>query len=162
MKSKTLVSLFVTTCISFVVAVPIFEGSVPWIGRSVAVAQVNGATFKKDASAATSKYNSVNLVCAEYAKTLYNFVKPNAAKYKITSYEIYKLEAKSIGHDDYLEGKQPISLNGIHYYLEIDGYGFDNHHPEGKVISSFKSGFVVTTTPTITKITINDVKAGQC
>jgi hypothetical protein len=162
MKSKSWVNLFATTCLSFSLAVPILEGNMQGIGKNNAMAQVNSAAFKRDAVAATSKYNNLNLVCADYVKALYNFVKPNATKYKIATYTVYKLEAKSIGHEDYKGGKEPISLNGVHYFLDIDGYSFDNHHPEGKLPALFVPGFVVTTKPLITPITIDDVKSGQC
>jgi Papain fold toxin 2 len=163
MQKKSLVSLFIATCFSFSLAIPILEIKVPWLGNSAAVAQVTSTAFKNDASAATSQYNNVNLVCAEYARTLYNFVKANAAKYKIVSYKIYKLEAPGpIAHSDYKNGGASISANGIHYYLVIDDYGFDNHHPTGKVMSSFISGFAVTGKPLLTEITIADLKSLQC
>jgi hypothetical protein len=63
---------------------------------------------------------------------------------------------------DYDSGKSTITLNGVHYYLVIDGYAFDNHHPTGKLLSSFRSGFVVASTPTTTEITIADLKPAQC
>lgn len=163
MKNKSLVNIFLTACISLTTTISLINGSTPWTGKNVAFAQVTSDAFKKDASAATSKYNNVNYACSDYAKALYGFVKPNAAKYKIASYKIYKMEVPSglIMHDDY-STKTAITLNGVHYYLAIDGYGFDNHHSTGKAMDSFFAGFVAPSKPKITEITVADLTVSQC
>jgi Papain fold toxin 2 len=165
MKTKYLVKLFLTTCLSLVVIAPIVEMRIPWIGRSSAVAQVTTDTFKNDAFAATSKYNNKNLVCKEYARTLYDFVKVNAAKYKLGSYKVYQIKVPlnpgRIFHDDY-SATDPISTNGIHYLLLIDGYVFDNHHPKGKLQKEFNAGLVVPTAPAITEILDSAMQNIQC
>jgi hypothetical protein len=163
MPKKYLVNLFLTTSTVLTFYLPIVEVKLPWLGKNTASAQVTSTAFRNAAFAATSEYNNVNLACAGYARALYNFVKPNARKYKIKSYKIYKLEApRQILHLDYENGDVSISQNGVHYYLIIDGYAFDNHHPTGKLTLPFFAGFIVSETPKITEITIANIRSVQC
>ncbi len=134
-------------------------------GRNLVLAQVTTDTFKNTAFTATGKYNNKNLVCKEYARTLYDFVKVNATKYKIGSYKAYQIKVPlkpgRIFHDDY-SATDPISTNGIHYVLLIDGYVFDNHHPKGKLQQEFNAGLVVATPPAITEILDSAMQDIQC
>jgi hypothetical protein len=157
--------LFLAVYISFIEYNPIVNTMFSFSGENPILAQVTTDTFKNAAFAATSKYNNKNLVCKEYARTLYDFVKVNATKYKIASYKVYQIKVPlkpgRIFHDDY-STTDPISTNGIHYVLLIDGYVFDNHHPKGKLKKDFDAGLVVSTTPEITEIPDSDMQNIQC
>jgi Papain fold toxin 2 len=163
MQIRFLQRLSLVACISFIAYNPIAMFS--FSGGNPVLAQVTTDTFKNAAFTATSKYNNKNLVCKEYARTLYDFVKVNATKYKIGSYKTYQIKVPlkpgRIFHDDY-SATDPISTNGIHYVLLIDGYVFDNHHPKGKIQKEFNAGLVVATSPEITEISDSAMQDIQC
>jgi Papain fold toxin 2 len=165
MQIRFLRRLFLAAFISFIVYNPVANTMFSFSGGNPVLAQVTTDTFKNAAFAATSNYNNKNLVCKEYARTLYDFVKVNAAKYKIGSYKVYQIKVPlkpgRIFHDDY-SATDPISTNGIHYVLLIDGYIFDNHHPKGKLQKEFNSGLVVSTSPEITEIPDSAMQNIQC
>ena len=98
-------------------------------------AQVTTTSFKLAAKTATTTYNK-NKECVNYVKTLTVFLKANASKYRIIKYTVYKYSSKRINIflvHDYDAGKTAISDNGIHYVVDVDGYIFDNNHPEGQL-----------------------------
>jgi hypothetical protein len=163
MKITSFTSLLLTTCLSSMAVVSINVINIPWMGAGSAVAQVTSDAFKKDASAATSKFNNVNLACAAHTKSLYSFVQTNASKYKIVKYQAYKIVAPGpLAHEDYKAGNASITQNGIHYFLDIDSYAFDNHHPTGKLGTDFIKGFSATGKTTITPISIAEIVDQQC
>jgi hypothetical protein len=166
-RTKFFQRLFLSVFISVILVVfnPIFNTIFSFSSGNIVLAQVTTDAFKNAAFAATIKYNNRNLVCKEYARALYDFLKVNAAKYKINSYRVYQIKVPlkpgRIFHDDY-SVTDPISTNGIHYVLLIDGYVFDNHHPKGKLKKEFDSGLVVPTTPEITEIPDSAMQDIQC
>ncbi len=160
-RAKVLGKVILAACVSISITMPIFSLGVSILGAKVAVAQVTSDAFKKDAFVATNKYNNVNLACSGYAIALYNFVSANQAKYKIASYKVAKFESQGpIVHNDFSPDK-PITANGKHYFLNIDGYAFDNHHPTGKALNPFLSGFVTSGKFTITNINISELTTNQ-
>lgn len=97
--------------------------------------------FIDAAKKATASYNKVNLKCVEYAKALNTFLKANATTYGIKSYKHYQVFTSTanvnIGHDDYPAAA--ISTNGKHIFTVIDGYVFDNLHPDGQLKATWES-----------------------
>lgn len=165
MQISSLQRLFIVACASFVACNPIASNMFSFSGGNSVLAQVTTDTFKNAAFAATSKYNNKNLACKDYAITLHGFVQANAVKHKIISYKAYEIKVPpKVGimyHADYSQ-TDPITTNGTHYVLLIDGYVFDNHHPKGMLKSSFDVGLIVPVKPVITEISPDKMQNIQC
>jgi Papain fold toxin 2 len=94
-------------------------------------------TFRDSIKAATaaSITPNANLRCTHYADALKSFMTINASKYKGITWKQVKVTNQKgsafIGHDDYPSAS--ISDNGTHVFTIIEGYVFDNHHPNGGI-----------------------------
>lgn len=95
--------------------------------------------FLTAAQKATKTYNNKNEKCVQYLKALNKFLVAKAETFDIKSYKHYKISTKvsnaNIFHDDF--PSSAISTNGVHYITIIDGYVFDNHHPQGQLEADF-------------------------
>ncbi len=104
--------------------------------------QVDSDAFKNAAKTATKLFNE-NKQCVPYVVCLNKFLDLNSTKYKIKSYKSYKYSTIQINayinHNGFDLGNTPISDNGLHYIVEIDGYVFDNNNPQGILKSTWES-----------------------
>ncbi len=91
---------------------------------------------------ATIAYH-VNLKCDEYQAAFVKFIIKEGWKYNIQDYQTCKITSKSNQSDliidqSYKNG-EAISFNRYHVYTIVDGYAFDNNHPDGVPLASYQS-----------------------
>jgi hypothetical protein len=73
-------------------------------------------------------------MCVNYQNKLKTFILKEGWKYDIKSYQFCTITTNFGDYIDdlsYQGGNVHISTNGLHKYTIVDGYVFDNNHPNG-------------------------------